>query len=109
MIFGRSNKRAKTTDETSSKLWERGSSGQKFDNVIILIENQVGNDYKPYLNFDFTDVYVTAMSVEGVRGKDGPPPIEYATFNFGKVDSKYTATIDDPNAATRRDTEMWTQ
>lgn len=78
---------AKTVDKASPKLFEACVNGVHFSSVILSVDRPSGSN-KPYLEYKMTDVFVSSIN-HGGHGTDFP--VENITFNFQKLEMKYTA------------------
>lgn len=73
----------KKNDETSAKLIELASSGQKIEKMFIMLATGIGADSKQRIASKFTDVSVTSIQMNDVYEADDAP-LEQITFRFAR-------------------------
>jgi type VI secretion system secreted protein Hcp len=84
----------KTTDSASPVLFQKCCDGSVIATGVVTLQKQVSGAATPYLVYNFTNVYVTAIQWSG-SGGSGDSPMESVSFCFevGTVD--YSPQKDD--------------
>ena len=71
----------KQVDAATPQLWSYTASGTMFAKVTVLLEDQVGDSYRPYLTWEFSSVMITSMRTSGrYDGNDTPTETLYLSF-----------------------------
>lgn len=78
----------KKTDNASPNLFKACCQGDHFDKATVTLR-KAGGDQKPYLVYEFEEVYVDSVQWSGSSGGDDTPA-ESVSFSFGKVTTTYT-------------------
>jgi len=73
----------KKNDETSAKLIELASSGQKIEKMFIMLATGIGADSKQRIASRFTDVSVSSIQMNDVYEADDAP-LEQITFRYSR-------------------------
>jgi type VI secretion system secreted protein Hcp len=77
---------SKLVDETSPKLFLEACIGKA--KKVLINFCQTGDTVKNYLEFTLTDVLISGYSFQSESGEGHPT--ESLTFNFSKIEKKYT-------------------
>jgi type VI secretion system secreted protein Hcp len=88
----------KVIDKASPKLAFLCASGQHIPTVTLTVQRP-GSSGMPYFEIKLTDALVTSVQHSGVGG-DNAQPTERVTFDYRRVELKYTPV--DGNAVTTR-------
>lgn len=78
----------KKTDNSSPDLFLACCKGNHFDSATVVMR-KAGGGQNPYLQYDFTEVYVDSVNWNGASETDDRPG-ETATFSFASVKITYT-------------------
>jgi len=79
----------KTTDKASPTLFLNCCSGKHFPTANVTIQKATGGDTgETYLQYDFTEVYVSSIQWSGSSGGDDKP-MESVSFAYGQVKISY--------------------
>ena len=89
----------KVIDKASPKLAFLCASGQHLPTVTLTVQRP-GSSSLPYFEIKLTDVLVTSVQNSGHGGDDLSQPTERVTFDYRRVELKYTPV--DGNAVTTR-------
>jgi len=90
----------KVIDKASTKLAFLCATGEHIPTVILTVQRPGGSNL-PYLEIKLTDAIVTADQQGGSGGGDSQPT-EHVTFDYRRVELKYT-TVDGNTVSTRLD------
>ncbi len=78
----------KALDKASPKLALACANGEHFPAIRMEI-CRAGGDKQPYMEYKMTDVIVTSLRPGG-SGDGEAVPLEEVSFNYGKIEWKYT-------------------
>ena len=79
----------KVLDKASPLLYTKCCDGTHIAEITVELCRATG-DKQCYMKYQFTDVIVTSVSTGGSTSES--LPLEYVTFNYGKVEWTYTET-----------------
>jgi type VI secretion system secreted protein Hcp len=82
----------KVIDKASPKLALLCASGEHIPTVILTVQRPGGSTL-PYLEIKLTDALITSVQHSGVGGDADSQPTERVTFDYRRVQLKYT-TVD---------------
>lgn len=77
----------KTMDAASTNLFLACASGKHIPNVVLSL-HRAGEDKQQYAQYTLSDVIVSSYQPGGASG--GDVPMESISFNFSKIEMKYT-------------------
>lgn len=77
-------------DKSSPKLFLACASGEHLKSAKLEL-CRAGGDKQPYMEYKMTDVIVSSVRPGGT-GHSETLPLEEVSFNFGKIELKYTQT-----------------
>lgn len=79
----------KTTDKASTTLFLNCCTGKHFSTANVALQKSTGGETgEVYLQYDFTEVYVSSIQWSGSAGGDDKP-MESVSFAYGKVKILY--------------------
>jgi len=81
----------KKTDNSSPDLFLACCKGNHFDSATVVMR-KAGGGQNPYMQFDFTEVYVDSQSWGATTDKDDRPQ-EATSFSFATVKLTYTPQL----------------
>lgn len=81
----------KRLDRASPKLALHCANGKKIPEVTLELCRATGDKQK-YMEYKLSDVIVSSLQPSGASGGMGEVPEEEVSFNYGKIEWKYTAT-----------------
>jgi type VI secretion system secreted protein Hcp len=84
----------KVVDKASPRLAFLCASGQHIPSVILTVQRPGGSNL-PYFEIKLTDAIVTSVQNSGVGG-DNAQPTERVTFDYRRVELKYTPVDGNP-------------
>lgn len=87
----------KKTDASSVGMFRASCQGMHFPNATVQLYKSGGKEPLLYLQFNFEEVYVDAISWSGAEGGDNVP-VESVSFSFGRVEITYTQQNPDGTA-----------
>ncbi len=79
----------KPLDKSSPKLYESLTTGKHIKEVIIELTKTTGVKQK-YMEYKLTDVIISSILTSGSSSGQDPSPLEQVSFNYGKIEWKYT-------------------
>jgi type VI secretion system secreted protein Hcp len=85
----------KVIDKASPKLALYCASGQHIPKVKLVVQRPGGSSM-PYFEITLTDAVVSAVQHSGSGGDNAAQPTERVTFEYGRVELKYTPVEGDP-------------
>jgi type VI secretion system secreted protein Hcp len=80
---------AKHIDIASPKLAEACCTGKHFGSVLVEL-CRAGGDKLKYMEYKLTNSIISSVTVGGAPGGAEDVPVEQVSFNFGKLEWKYT-------------------
>jgi type VI secretion system secreted protein Hcp len=94
----------KTMDAASAKLFEHCATGQHIKEVTLAL-HRAGGDKQQYAEYKLSDVIVSSYSPGASSG--GDVPMENVSFNFSKIEMKYTQVDPKTGKATGNVSSGW--
>jgi type VI secretion system secreted protein Hcp len=81
----------KPVDLASPLLWQRAAKNTLIGKIKIELCRAGGEKVK-YLEYTFTDCYITKVEIDSGRSKEAREtlPVEYLSFSYGKFEVVYT-------------------
>ena len=89
----------KVVDKASPKLALLCATGEHIPSVVLTV-NRPGGSTLPYLEIKLTDAIITSVQHSGSGGDANAQPTEKVTFQYRRVELKYT-TVDGNTSITR--------
>jgi type VI secretion system secreted protein Hcp len=81
----------KSVDKASPKLFLHCCNGKHIPDVTLELCRATG-DKQPYLEYKMTDVMISSYRPGGASHGGESLPMEEVSFNYAKIEFKYTAT-----------------
>lgn len=88
----------KQFDKASPKGAQACAAGEHFKSAVLTL-CRAGGDKQPYMEYKMSDVLISSVRVGGAGQGEGGVPTEEWSFNYGKMEMKYTQIGIDGKAA----------